>query len=89
MTRTKPPSAPSPSFSADDLVASLESLLSERSSGEGLSSADISEQRGWAVDRTRIALRKAHRAGRLKCGHVWRPAIDGRMRQIPVYTLVS
>ena len=85
------PEPPRPTFSADDIAASLADALRGQSSGEvgeGLTTQEIADLTGWPVVRVNAALQLLFRAKRLKTGRVPRLARDGAMRLSPIYTIL-
>jgi hypothetical protein len=73
--------------SADDLLSSLASLLTAGKHVEGMTREEIGQAKGWSREITLQALTRAKRAGKLVAGRAFREAIDGVMRQVPVYSI--
>jgi hypothetical protein len=56
--------------------------------GSGMSTMEIIELTGMGGASVKAGLRKLFAAGRLACHKEPRPAIDGVMRSVPVYSII-
>lgn len=91
MSRTSPrrfvPS-PSPTFSAEDVLAELTALQNTHPQAQGMTSREMARAKGWSIRRVNILLQRAHDEERLVCAVVNRLAIDGSMRPSRVYRIL-
>ena len=70
------------------LDALISALTAPRPTGhEGVTLGELGAQLGWSATRLRKLMLGIQASGRLVVGRALRPALDGSMRPVPVYSL--
>ena len=80
-----PDEGPTPLFSADELIAAIESVRAEQPASQGLSTTDLMAKLNWPHSRVLKHLKALYRAGRLVVNREMRTAFDGIPRPVAVY----
>ena len=88
-TRKPSPEPPRPTFTADDLAASLAEAIDRTSAPEGaMTTNEMVEATGWTESKVKTSLSRLFRASRLRGTRVLRPARDGTMRWTTAYEVL-
>jgi DNA-binding GntR family transcriptional regulator len=79
-------SPPEPTFTANDIATALAEAMTRQGGGDGLTVTEIAESTGWTRAKVQEALRRGLGRGLISFGgRVYRTAIDGTSRPVPVY----
>lgn len=79
--------APRVSVTESDLLDALAASQVSDAPKHARSAAEMADETGVAITTVNKALRALHRTGRVQSFMVRRPAVDGKMRPIPVYVI--